>query len=64
MTRAFSDDDIVHVEGDVDPVRDLAIINHELIMKDTSILAKRIEVHVCEGVRSISLRAPTTCVHV
>jgi len=43
VTRAFSDDDIVHVEGDVDPVRDLAIINHELIMKDTSILAKRIE---------------------
>ena len=44
VTRAFSDDDIVHVEGDVDPVRDLAIIDHELIMKDTSILAKRIEV--------------------
>jgi len=43
VTRAFADDDIVHVEGDVDPIRDLAIINNELMMKDTSILAKRIE---------------------
>ena len=30
MVRAFEDSDIVHVEGDVDPLRDLQIIHEEL----------------------------------
>jgi len=34
VIRAFSDEDIVHVEGEVDPTRDLDIIHHELRMKD------------------------------
>jgi len=34
LTRAFSDTNIEHVEGDVDPVRDLEIISQELILKD------------------------------
>ena len=34
MTRAFDDDDIIHVEGDVNPVRDLDIIHNELRLKD------------------------------
>ena len=33
MTRAFEDEDITHVEGGVDPVRDLAIIAEELRLK-------------------------------
>jgi len=34
MTRAFDDDDVTHVEGDVNPIRDLEIINEELRLKD------------------------------
>jgi len=34
VTRAFEDEDIIHVEGDVNPVRDLDIIHNELRLKD------------------------------
>ncbi|XP_066940827.1 obg-like ATPase 1 isoform X2 [Macrobrachium rosenbergii] len=34
LTRAFEDDDVTHVEGDVNPVRDLEIILDELRLKD------------------------------
>ena len=34
MLRIFKDDDITHVEGEVDPVRDIQIINDELRLKD------------------------------
>ena len=40
---AFEDDDVTHVEGDVDPVRDLAIIFEELRLKDESILEQRVK---------------------
>ena len=33
VTRAFEDEDITHVEGGVDPVRDLSIIAEELRLK-------------------------------
>ena len=32
VVRAFEDSNIVHVDGSVDPVRDIEIINYELIM--------------------------------
>jgi len=38
VIRAFSDDSITHVEGDVDPIRDLEIIEHELRVKDLELL--------------------------
>jgi GTP-binding protein YchF len=34
VVRCFDNSDIVHVEGSVDPVRDVEIINTELILKD------------------------------
>ncbi|XP_031414108.1 obg-like ATPase 1 isoform X2 [Clupea harengus] len=34
MSRAFEDEDIIHVEGSVDPVRDMEIIHEELRLKD------------------------------
>ncbi|OQV19344.1 Obg-like ATPase 1 [Hypsibius exemplaris] len=34
MLRAFESDDITHVEGDVNPIRDTEIINEELRKKD------------------------------
>lgn len=33
VSGAFDDDDIIHVEGDVNPVRDLDIIHNELRLK-------------------------------
>lgn len=34
LLGAFEDDDVTHVEGDVNPVRDLDIISEELRLKD------------------------------
>ncbi len=34
MTRLFNDDEVIHVAGDVDPVRDIEIILEELALKD------------------------------
>lgn len=40
MLRVFKDDDITHVEGEVDPVRDIQIINDELRLKDMELVKK------------------------
>lgn len=34
IVRGFKDDEIIHIENNVDPVRDLVIVNDELILKD------------------------------
>lgn len=39
----FEDDDVTHVEGDVNPVRDLEIIYEELRLKDEETLMKNID---------------------
>ncbi len=43
VVRCFEDDDIIHVEGDVDPDRDIAIIESELILKDLESVEKRVQ---------------------
>ncbi len=43
VVRAFEDTNIVHVEGSVDPLRDIETINLELILSDLEILARRID---------------------
>jgi len=43
MVGAFDDAEIVHVEGDVDPVRDLSIISDELRIKDIEFVEKHLE---------------------
>lgn len=40
---AFDDDDVTHVEGDVNPVRDLEIISEELRLKDIEFLNGHLE---------------------
>lgn len=42
MLRVFEDEDITHVEGDVNPVRDIEIINDELRLKDIAKCDKRL----------------------
>ena len=41
MVRAFEDPEVVHVEGGLDPIRDLEIIHEELRLKDEEMLLKR-----------------------
>ncbi len=43
MVRFFDDPDVIHVHGDVDPVRDIEIINLELMLVDQESVAKRRE---------------------
>ena len=40
LCRTFEDKEITHVEGEVDPVRDLDIINEELRLKDEEAFGK------------------------
>ncbi len=40
---AFEDEDIIHVEGCVDPVRDIEIIHEELRMKDEEMIGPIID---------------------
>jgi hypothetical protein len=40
VARCFADPDIVHVTGDVDPFRDIEIINTELMLADLNVLEK------------------------
>ncbi len=42
VVRCFKDDNIIHVEGQVDPVRDIEIINIELILADLEIIENRL----------------------
>ena len=41
VVRCFHDENITHVEGSIDPVRDIEIINLELILADLEVLTKR-----------------------
>lgn len=41
VVRCFENDDIIHVAGSVDPVRDIEVINLELALADLSQLEKR-----------------------
>jgi len=43
VVRAFSDEEIIHVEGEVEPPRDLEIIHDELRLKDMEYLRKQLE---------------------
>ncbi|MBO7131401.1 MAG: redox-regulated ATPase YchF, partial [Fibrobacterales bacterium] len=42
VVRCFENDDIMHVDGTIDPVRDIETINLELIFADLETLEKRI----------------------
>ena len=40
---AFDDDEVIHVDGEVNPIRDLETINDELRLKDIELLNGAIE---------------------
>lgn len=43
VVRCFENDDIIHVEGNIDPARDIETINLELILSDVEMLERRID---------------------
>ncbi|MBR3974288.1 MAG: redox-regulated ATPase YchF [Clostridia bacterium] len=43
VVRCFENDDIMHVDGEIDPARDIETINLELILSDAEILQRRID---------------------
>ncbi len=43
VVRFFKNDEIIHVDGSVDPARDMEVINLELMLADMSTVNKRLE---------------------
>ena len=43
VVRCFDDDNVIHVEGNTDPVRDMDTIDLELVMADLEMVERRIE---------------------
>src|SRR5438045_1010247 len=43
VVRCFEDDNVIHVEGRIDPVADVGTIDTELCLKDLDTVEKRIE---------------------
>ena len=43
VVRIFEDGDITHVHGDIDPVKDIEVINLELVLADLQSVSKRLQ---------------------
>ncbi len=43
VIRCFEDENIIHVDGSIDPIRDLETINLELIFSDMEVLERRMD---------------------
>lgn len=54
VVRCFDDTNIVHVDGSVDPVRDIETINLELLFSDMEILERR----YAKLVKSVKMTRP------
>ncbi|GFH51117.1 hypothetical protein CTEN210_07593 [Chaetoceros tenuissimus] len=47
VVRSYIDDDIIHVDGKVDPVADAEVINLELLLADLAHVQRRLEKNSC-----------------
>ena len=43
VVRCFEDENVIHVDGTVDPLRDAEVINLELLFSDLAQVEKRLE---------------------
>lgn len=43
VVRCFDDENVIHVESSVNPIRDIEIIELELVLADLEVMAKRLE---------------------
>ena len=68
VVRCFEDPNVIHVDGSIDPLRDIETIDLELIFADLEVLERRIsktaksawDIRYC-GSFSSSVHASTTC---
>jgi GTP-binding protein YchF len=58
VVRCFDDENIVHVDGSIDPIRDIETINLELIFSDIEVMDRRIE-KIAKSVKSGDKKAKT-----
>ena len=61
VVRCFQDDNIVYVEGSIDPIRDIETINLELILADLEVIERRYEKTVRSarsGVKEAKIELP------
>mmetsp|Transcript_21586 Transcript_21586/g.32932 ORF Transcript_21586/g.32932 Transcript_21586/m.32932 type:complete len:403 (-) Transcript_21586:97-1305(-) len=49
VVRNYEDDDVIHVEGKVDPVADAEVVNLELLLADLAHIERRLERTNCVG---------------
>ena len=59
VVRCFEDTNVVHVDGSIDPIRDIETINLELIFSDIEILERRISKTVKLAKQDKSLQRET-----
>lgn len=61
VVRCFEDDEITHVDGDIDPIRDIETITTELILADLQVAEKRGErlVRAARGDKSLEFDRDT-----
>ncbi len=43
VVRCFDDDDVIHVDGSIDPIRDIEVIELELIIADSQQIEKKLD---------------------
>lgn len=57
VVRCFENEDVVHVDGAIDPLRDIETINIELMLSDMEILERRLEKtkKLAKGDKSLTL---------
>lgn len=61
VVRIFEDDNVIHVDGGVDPVRDIEVINLELVLADLQTVSKRlanVEKDAKRGDKNAVIEAP------
>ena len=63
VVRAFDDGDVIHVDGRVDPVGDIATVNTELILADLQTVDHRLERLAKEAKRDPSLAPRLAMTH-
>jgi len=63
LVRMFDNDDIIHVDGAVDPVSDAEVINLELILADLAHIERRLEKSTCKGEERKALEKVHACLH-
>ena len=49
VVRSYIDDDVIHVDGKIDPISDSEVVNLELLLADLSHVQRRLEKTTCVG---------------